>query len=72
MDTLDTALVESAVRGDRSALAALFVRRRNTERWWTHDHGRSIGEIAETVGIPAGTIKTRMHHARIRTAKPLE
>jgi RNA polymerase sigma-70 factor (ECF subfamily) len=32
-------------------------------------HGRSIAEVAEIVGIPPGTVKTRMFYARSRLAK---
>jgi len=35
-------------------------------------HGKSVGEVAEIVGIPAGTVKTRMHYARSRMATLLE
>jgi len=35
-------------------------------------HGKSVGEVAEIVGIPANTVKTRMHHARNRMAMLLE
>ena len=35
-------------------------------------HGKSVGEVAEIVGIPANTVKTRMHHARSRMAMLLE
>lgn len=32
-------------------------------------HEMSQKEIAETIGIPEGTVKSRLHHARIRFAK---
>ena len=35
-------------------------------------HGKSVDEVAEIVGIPAGTVKTRMHYARSRMATLLE
>lgn len=35
-------------------------------------HGRSVGEVAEIVGIPPSTVKTRMHYARSRLAILLE
>jgi RNA polymerase sigma-70 factor (ECF subfamily) len=35
-------------------------------------HGKSVGEVAEIVGIPASTVKTRMHYARSRMALLLE
>ena len=35
-------------------------------------HGKSVGEVAEIVGIPASTVKTRMHYARGRMATLLE
>ena len=35
-------------------------------------HGKSVGEVAEIVGIPAGTVKTRMHYARSRMAMLLK
>jgi RNA polymerase sigma-70 factor (ECF subfamily) len=35
-------------------------------------HGKSVGEVAKIVGIPANTVKTRMHHARSRMAMLLE
>jgi RNA polymerase sigma-70 factor, ECF subfamily len=31
-------------------------------------HEKSVGEVAEIVGIPASTVKTRMHYARSRMA----
>jgi RNA polymerase sigma-70 factor, ECF subfamily len=34
-------------------------------------HERSVKEIAQIAGIPEGTVKTRMFHARRRTAKLL-
>jgi RNA polymerase sigma-70 factor (ECF subfamily) len=34
-------------------------------------HERSVKEIAQIVGIPEGTVKTRMFHARRRTAELL-
>jgi RNA polymerase sigma-70 factor (ECF subfamily) len=35
-------------------------------------HGKSVDEVAEIVGIPASTVKTRMHYARGRMARLLE
>jgi RNA polymerase sigma-70 factor (ECF subfamily) len=35
-------------------------------------HGRSVGEVAEIIGIPPSTVKTRMHYARSRLAILLE
>lgn len=35
-------------------------------------HGKSVGEVAEIVGIPASTVKTRMHYARSRMAMLLK
>ena len=35
-------------------------------------HGKSVGEVAEIVGVPASTVKTRMHYARSRMAGLLE
>jgi RNA polymerase sigma-70 factor, ECF subfamily len=35
-------------------------------------HGKSVGDVAEIVGIPAGTVKPRMHYARTRMARLLQ
>jgi RNA polymerase sigma-70 factor, ECF subfamily len=35
-------------------------------------HGKSIAEVAQVLGIPENTVKTRMHHARKRLAAWLE
>jgi RNA polymerase sigma-70 factor, ECF subfamily len=35
-------------------------------------HGKSIAEVAQILGIPENTVKTRMHHARKRLAAWLE
>ena len=35
-------------------------------------HEKSIEDVARIVGIPANTVKTRMHHARNRMAKLLK
>jgi RNA polymerase sigma-70 factor (ECF subfamily) len=35
-------------------------------------HGKSVSEVSEIVGIPPGTVKTRMHYARSRMAGLLE
>jgi RNA polymerase sigma-70 factor (ECF subfamily) len=34
-------------------------------------HGKSVGEVAQIVGIPEGTVKTRMFHARKHMSKLL-
>ena len=34
-------------------------------------HARSVEEVAEIVGIPAGTVKTRLFHARKRLSEQL-
>ena len=35
-------------------------------------HGKSVDEIADIIGIPVGTVKTRMFYARDRLRKQLE
>jgi RNA polymerase sigma-70 factor (ECF subfamily) len=35
-------------------------------------HGKSVGEVAEIIGIPASTVKTRMHYARSRMSMLLK
>jgi RNA polymerase sigma-70 factor (ECF subfamily) len=35
-------------------------------------HGMSQKEIAETIGVPEGTVKSRLHHARLKFAKQYE
>jgi RNA polymerase sigma-70 factor, ECF subfamily len=35
-------------------------------------HGKSVSEVAEIMGIPSSTVKTRMHYARSRMAGLLE
>ncbi len=36
-----------------------------------HYHERSVEEVAEIVGGPAGTVKTRLFHARKRLSDQL-
>ena len=38
----------------------------------TYQFGYSYAEIAEIVGCPVNTVKTRMHHARMQLRKILE
>lgn len=55
----------------RRALAALPPDQRAAIALFYLD-GFSIGEIAEAVGIPAGTVKTRLFHARRALRRQLE
>ncbi|MHC5040061.1 MAG: RNA polymerase sigma factor [Planctomycetota bacterium] len=36
-----------------------------------HEAGMEIREVAEELGIPPGTVKSRLHHARTRIARKL-
>jgi RNA polymerase sigma-70 factor (ECF subfamily) len=37
----------------------------------TYYQGKKIEEVAQSIGAPINTIKTRMHHARLRMAELL-
>jgi RNA polymerase sigma-70 factor (ECF subfamily) len=57
------------------AVRRAFLRLRAEERVLLalhHADGRSVDEIAELVGAPAGTVKWRLHSARKALAKALE
>jgi len=55
----------------RRALAALPVNQRAAVGLYYVD-GFTVGEIAEALNTPAGTIKTRLHHARRALRQTLE
>jgi RNA polymerase sigma-70 factor (ECF subfamily) len=58
----DTALFHGQVRG---ALAELPIELRAV-MVLTYYYGRSVTEVAELIGVPPGTVKSRMHTARRR------
>ena len=71
-EAADTAMgpLESASRGEateaiRRAMAALTVPARATIELYYFDQ-RSVGDIALRLGLPEGTVKRRLHDARIR------
>lgn len=47
-------------------------REQHTALWLHHLQGLSVGEIALALDVPAGTIKTRLMHARRKVAAELE
>lgn len=62
-DPLDEAAAGEARAGVREALAGLPERQRAlVERYYVE--GRSVGEIAATLGLPEGTVKRHLHEAR--------
>jgi len=57
--------------GQRDELRALLAQLTGTEREVLvsfHRDGRSVAEIAQTLGMPAGTVKSHLHRARRRLA----
>jgi RNA polymerase sigma factor (sigma-70 family) len=55
----------------RTALAALEPGRRALMSLF-YVEGLSVAEIARVLGVPAGTVKSRLHHARERVRAALE
>lgn len=65
--TADTALYHAQVR---RALAALSAEHRRVVEL-TYYHGHSVAEVAALIGVPPGTVKSRMHEARRRLRERL-
>lgn len=63
----DTALYHGQVR---AALEELPIELRAVVEL-TYYHGRSVSEVAELIGVPPGTVKSRMHTARRRLRERL-
>jgi RNA polymerase sigma-70 factor, ECF subfamily len=60
---------------DKDAISRAFDRLRPQERMILalhHVEERPLGEIARSLGIPVGTVKSRLHYARIALEKAME
>ncbi len=63
-------IVQRAEQGERlrGLLAGLPEEKREVLRL-VYDEQMDLNQVAETLGIPPGTVKSRLHHARARLAE---
>src|SRR5258705_477337 len=63
----DPQLIDAINGGDPAAFEVLYHRHRdwvaNLAYHFTGSDGLALAEIAEAVGVPLGTVKSRLHHA---------